>query len=117
MTNGSGVGPGPSGPARIVFPQKDVEEKIVIPATHIGSSTAVQFINNTGGLARLWIPQAALLFRAPDNNVIDVQIADGDTRQLELLDTAPDGTYPYHVYCESVGDYARGGSPPTMICP
>ena len=119
MTNGSGVGPKRSGSVPIVFPLSNTKGKIVIPPAKIGSSNAVRLINNTGGLVRLWIPKGDSLFKplpgGQDFN--DLVIGDGKTLELDVLDTPANGDYPYHVYCDSVGDYAEGGSPPNMSCP
>lgn len=119
MSNGSGTAPTVSGTLQVVFPAKNSDNKIVINPVHIGSATTVDFINRTGGVVRLWIPKGASLFdplpSGQDFN--DLAIKDGDILALSVLNTPTYGAYPYHVFCESIDDYARGGSPPNLSCP
>ncbi len=120
MPDGTGVVPQQSGSLMINFPAVNAQKEVVIAPASIGSNAAVVFTNNTGGVVRLWIPNGDSLFAAPPQgrtNYNDISIPNGQAVQLDVKPAPTRGVYPYHVFCNSIDDYARGGSPPVMSCP
>jgi hypothetical protein len=119
MTEGQAVALQRAPSLTIVFPPPNADKKVVVKHADIGAAPAVDFVNKTGGLVRLWIPKGAQLFAplASGQDFNDLAIQDGGTLPLTVLGTPTYGTYTYHVFCKSIDDYARGGSPPTMSCP
>jgi hypothetical protein len=119
MPKGPGTAPAPAASLTITFPPPNANNKIVVHNVKIGSAPSVDFVNNTGDLVRLWIPRGDQLFAAlaSGQDFNDLAIKDGGKLSLIVLGTPTYGTYPYHIFCKLVDDYARGGSPPTLSCP
>jgi hypothetical protein len=97
----------------------------VVPGTvHLGGAVAAKtivWLNETGGPVKVWlaalkdilIPQAGQDFSGP------IQIDERTNNRLEV--TVKEGIEncqrDYHVFCEKIGNFADGNSPPNMSCP
>jgi hypothetical protein len=46
-----------------------------------------------------------------------VPIAPGKDLVVAVNDGVEDCQYDYHVFCEKIGNFADGNSPPSMGCP
>jgi hypothetical protein len=108
---------GPKGTINI--PKKDINNKIKINKFAIGGNASAEFINQTGGNVRVWIPKGDKLFVPPAgvqnfDESIDVPPS-GLT--LSILANAIDGIYHYSAYCDAIKDFAEGNSAPEISCP
>ncbi len=104
---------------KITIPTKDVNNKIKINRFAIADNASVQFLNQTGGNVRLWIPNGGLLFVPPAgipnfDTSLDVPVA-GLT--LSVLASPTNGRYRYSAYCDAIRDFADGNSSPEITCP
>ena len=127
---GPGTPPGkPPGPGRvqpIIFQEPHQVDRLRVfvnpPIFHIGqgkSPTPIQLENQTGGLVKIWLPNAEkYLDPKPGTDFLKpIDVADGDHLDLVIKANPTQGHYQYHVYCEVIKDFAEGNSPPVMHCP
>jgi hypothetical protein len=93
------------------------------PEVNIGEGASqlstVQWKNDTDEAAWLWMPNGEQYFNPPakGNFPTPFKIDPGDKLELTVKDKPEKVRSQYHVYCESIGQYAEGNSPPVMNCP
>jgi hypothetical protein len=105
----------------VTIPVKDPQDgKIKINKFHVEKNASVRFLNHTGGIVKLLIPDGGSLF-VPPNGVPDADTwanipASGELI-LQVKEEPKHKSYPYAAYCEVISDFAAGGSAPVIICP
>jgi hypothetical protein len=93
------------------------------PEVSIGEGASklmtVQWKNDTSKVAWLWMPNGARYFERPTDGDFPTPFRIDPGKQFELkVKARPEKVRSqYHVYCEAIGHYAEGYSPPVMNCP
>jgi hypothetical protein len=99
------------------------ERVFVVPANiHLAApdrAKTIRWVNQTGGRVQVWLASVQhLLKAAPGVNLSEpIAVAPGDDLVVAVKDGVEDCQYDYHVFCEKIGNFADGNSPPSMGCP
>jgi len=121
METGTAVAPKTAFEGTLAIPVRNADNgKIRIERFHIGENKSVRFVNQTGGVVKILIPDGGSLF-VPPNGVPDtdtrLNITVGGELVLRVVEEPKHKKYPYAAYCEVIGDFAEGGSAPVIVCP
>ena len=83
------------------------------------SGGSAQWLNQTGGVATLWFPNADQVFSPPPGGfTFPTEIPPGAAGLTFAIKAgATPGNYPYIVYCVATGSLAEGESPPSIDVP
>ena len=92
------------------------------PIAHLCDATPPQSIrwdNQTGGPVMIWLPNGDKLLNPPSGKDFSKPflIAPNCDLTLGVKKNPKKARIQYHVYCEVIGDYAEGNSPPVLSCP
>jgi hypothetical protein len=109
----------------ILEPHKIGKDRIFVdpPEISIGEGASklltVEWKNDTGKLAWLWMPNGDQYFEQPDEGDFPApfKIKPGEELKLKVKAEPEKVRSQYHVYCEAIRHYAEGNSPPVMDCP
>jgi hypothetical protein len=95
----------------------------VVPGTvHLGGpepARTIRWTNNTGAPVEIWLAAVQHLLKAgPGVNLAKpIPVGTGDNLVVAVKDGVEDCEYYYHVFCEKIGNFADGNSPPILSCP
>jgi hypothetical protein len=109
----------------ILEPHKIGKDRVFVdpPEVRIGEGASklltVQWKNDTGKVAWLWMPNGAQYFERPPEGDFPTPFRIDPEKEFELkVKAKPEKVRSqYHVYCEAIRQYAEGFSPPVMNCP
>jgi hypothetical protein len=109
----------------ILEPHKIGKDRVFVdpPEVSIGEGASklstVQWKNDTNKVAWLWMPNGGRYFERPKKGDFPTpfEIAPGEEIGFTVKATPDKVRSQYHVYCESIKQYAEGYSPPVMNCP
>jgi hypothetical protein len=93
----------------------------VIPSTiHLGGPKPLKTIrwqNNTEKPVHVWLASVQGILKSNKDLSQPVRIDPGKDLVVSVQDCKGEWQHDYHVYCEEIGNYADGNSPPHMSCP
>lgn len=78
----------------------------------------IRFHNRTEGTIWVWLPNGHRYLKMSENDAVNtIKIEPGrESEQLKVqASPAPGGHYPYHVYCQEIGNGAEGHSEPVVV--
>jgi hypothetical protein len=92
------------------------------PISHLCGANPPQIIrwdNQTGGPVMIWLPNGDKLLDPPSGGDFSKPflIPPKGELVLSVKENPKKARIQYHVYCEVIGDYAEGNSPPVLSCP
>lgn len=78
----------------------------------------LRFHNKTAGTIWVWLPNGHRYLKMSENDAVNtIKIEPGrESGQLKVQENpARGGHYPYHVYCQEIGNGAEGHSEPVVV--
>src|SRR5580700_6858626 len=117
----SSGGPGTL-PVEVIIVQKPLKiekDRVFVnpPMARIGSGASklgsIRFVNETDDIIRLWLPNAHhYLDMKPEDLASPFVLEKGGQKDFNVKVSPEPGHYPYHVYCDAIGNGAEGHSEP-----
>jgi hypothetical protein len=90
------------------------------PTIHIGGPEppkTIRWINKTGKPVHVWLPSVKDFLESKEDLLKPLPIAVGDELVVGVKGCQGVWERDYHVFCEEIGNFADGNSPPTVSCP